>query len=257
MILRRITEHVRDQNWTAIGIDFMIVVVGVFIGIQVSNWNAARVGRDTEARYLRDLSEDVGEDHRDLVAVIGSADARALAVNYILQEAIGESPPDSLRIPTGTLSTIGTGAIALPEGPLPRPETASLLWATINFTRVVNANQSGYDALVNSGDIGLLRDHELVRAMQAYYNLFEGLERLQERSFRASWDAVVAAGRRAGFSPFGPVEPEALYNRARSDPEFAATLREAREMAILHAELATGLETRADELVSMIDRANR
>ena len=39
MLLRRITEHVRAQNWIAIGIDFMIVVIGVFIGIQVANWN--------------------------------------------------------------------------------------------------------------------------------------------------------------------------------------------------------------------------
>ncbi len=29
MILRRIITHVREQNWTAIGIDFVIVVVGV------------------------------------------------------------------------------------------------------------------------------------------------------------------------------------------------------------------------------------
>jgi hypothetical protein len=33
MILRRITQHVREQNWTAIAIDFVIVVTGVFIGI--------------------------------------------------------------------------------------------------------------------------------------------------------------------------------------------------------------------------------
>lgn len=42
MLLRRITKHVKDQNWFAVGIDFVIVVIGVFIGIQVANWNAAR-----------------------------------------------------------------------------------------------------------------------------------------------------------------------------------------------------------------------
>lgn len=31
MILRRVMEHVRTQNWTAIAPDFVIVVVGVFI----------------------------------------------------------------------------------------------------------------------------------------------------------------------------------------------------------------------------------
>ena len=33
MILRRITQHVKDQNWTAVAIDLVIVVVGVFLGI--------------------------------------------------------------------------------------------------------------------------------------------------------------------------------------------------------------------------------
>ncbi len=43
MRLRRILEHIRDQNWTAVGIDFVIVVVGVFLGIQIGNWNEARI----------------------------------------------------------------------------------------------------------------------------------------------------------------------------------------------------------------------
>lgn len=42
MLLRRVSKHVKDQNWFAIGIDFVIVVIGVFIGIQVANWNEAR-----------------------------------------------------------------------------------------------------------------------------------------------------------------------------------------------------------------------
>lgn len=33
MILRRLTKHVKDQNWFAVALDFLIVVVGVFIGI--------------------------------------------------------------------------------------------------------------------------------------------------------------------------------------------------------------------------------
>ena len=33
MILRRVIEHVRKQEWTSIWIELVIVVVGVFIGI--------------------------------------------------------------------------------------------------------------------------------------------------------------------------------------------------------------------------------
>jgi hypothetical protein len=42
MILRRITEHVKAQNWTAIWIQFVLLVSGLFLGIQVANWNDVR-----------------------------------------------------------------------------------------------------------------------------------------------------------------------------------------------------------------------
>ena len=59
MILRRITEHVKTQNWFAVAIDFLIVVVGVFIGLQVANWNDARQDRVDEAFFLEALHEDI------------------------------------------------------------------------------------------------------------------------------------------------------------------------------------------------------
>jgi hypothetical protein len=39
MILRRVIAHFKKQEWTAIALDFLIVVAGVFVGLQVSNWN--------------------------------------------------------------------------------------------------------------------------------------------------------------------------------------------------------------------------
>ncbi len=49
MLLRRMIEHVRTQNWTAVILDFVIVVVGVFLGLQLGNWNESRA-RDALAR---------------------------------------------------------------------------------------------------------------------------------------------------------------------------------------------------------------
>lgn len=45
MLLRHVTQHVKAQNWFAVGLDFVIVVVGVFIGIEVANWNEERSAR--------------------------------------------------------------------------------------------------------------------------------------------------------------------------------------------------------------------
>ena len=34
MLLRRITRDLTEQNWTAVALDIVIVVVGVFLGVQ-------------------------------------------------------------------------------------------------------------------------------------------------------------------------------------------------------------------------------
>jgi len=43
MTLRRIFRHFADQDWFAVCIELIVVVVGVFIGIQVANWNEERL----------------------------------------------------------------------------------------------------------------------------------------------------------------------------------------------------------------------
>jgi hypothetical protein len=59
MILRRVIAHFRKQEWTAIAIDFIIVVVGVFVGMQVTNWNAARVEKAQEMAMLAQLRNEI------------------------------------------------------------------------------------------------------------------------------------------------------------------------------------------------------
>jgi len=52
MILRSVVEAIRRQNWIAIAIELVIVVVGVFVGTQVANWNQARVEKAATSRML-------------------------------------------------------------------------------------------------------------------------------------------------------------------------------------------------------------
>lgn len=59
MILRSVMKHVRDQNWLAVVLDFLIVVVGVFIGIQVANWNDGQRDRENEALYMERLEQEL------------------------------------------------------------------------------------------------------------------------------------------------------------------------------------------------------
>jgi hypothetical protein len=59
MILRRLSQSLKEQNWTAIWIEFILLVSGVFLGIQVSNWNAARVDRAEYQAALSRLSSEI------------------------------------------------------------------------------------------------------------------------------------------------------------------------------------------------------
>lgn len=70
MILRSVTKHVRDQNWVAVWLDFLIVVAGVFIGIQVSNWNDERKAQSDLNTSLENLAQEVGNTATRLEALI-------------------------------------------------------------------------------------------------------------------------------------------------------------------------------------------
>ena len=115
MILRRLTQHVRDQNWTAIAIDFVIVVVGVFIGIQVSNWNAAQSARQDYGRalerYAAEIDANLG-DLRDLEA--RSLNRRAIvfaAVDTLL--TCEDSPENRRTVEAGVRLIIGTYGVGI------------------------------------------------------------------------------------------------------------------------------------------------
>lgn len=59
MILRSVMKHVREQNWVAVFLDFLIVVVGVFIGLQVANWNDERKARIELSAALQNLAQEI------------------------------------------------------------------------------------------------------------------------------------------------------------------------------------------------------
>jgi hypothetical protein len=64
MLLRRVTKHVKDQNWFAVALDFFIVVVGILIAFQITNWSSAREDRrvydQAFERVIVELNRNLG-----------------------------------------------------------------------------------------------------------------------------------------------------------------------------------------------------
>lgn len=135
MLLRRVIEHFRKQEWTAIAIDFLIVVLGVFVGIQVANWNEARLAD----RASRAVTAQLIEDLRD----------EAWGFQYLL-----EYSDDVLKSAEQALAAL--------EGRVARNDEALLIDAyRATQYREPRRRRSTYDELISTGDIGLIRDQAL------------------------------------------------------------------------------------------------
>lgn len=146
MIFRRIKSHIEKENWFAVFIDFCIVVVGVFIGIQVANWNAARVTAEDAASARLDLIADLQND-RDVYAV------RRRFYDEVIDAAV--------RVNTILDSDL--------------PGSAEAQWQFIydasNAGSVWPFKPSGqvYNQLLNAGRLGLISEAPVQRQMRDYY----------------------------------------------------------------------------------------
>ena len=93
MILRSLTEHVKTQNWFAIWLDFFIVVVGVFIGIQVANWNQARVERAQLEQQLVSLRIELQDNQKHFDEYRATLEKQLDDARY-LRTALTENPAE-------------------------------------------------------------------------------------------------------------------------------------------------------------------
>jgi hypothetical protein len=59
MIIKRIAHYLRAQDWNAIAVEFLIVTAGVLMGIQVSNWNDARVEKARVNQQVASLGTEL------------------------------------------------------------------------------------------------------------------------------------------------------------------------------------------------------
>lgn len=59
MIIRRMADAIRTQNWFTVIIEILIVVIGVFIGLQVQQWADEQARLKQEAIYMQRLHNEV------------------------------------------------------------------------------------------------------------------------------------------------------------------------------------------------------
>lgn len=176
MILRRLTTALRKQDWVTVLVETLIVVFGVFIGLQVNNWNTARVDHQQEARYLERVAQDFVtiQDRIQRGQEAANQGMRGClitlrAINIANEEQPGELPGDaelfeafqacggSIR-PPGTSATlqemIASGAFA----DLRNPRLRTLLYEFDQSVEMFDRSYSGNFESAQLIDLGLISD---------------------------------------------------------------------------------------------------
>tara|TARA_R110002073_G_scaffold228302_1_gene389068 strand:- start:578 stop:1360 length:783 start_codon:yes stop_codon:yes gene_type:complete len=191
MILRRLSQHMKNQNWFAVTLDFVIVVTGVFIGLQMSNWNDNRQTRQRAAVFSTRLTQDLRYE--------------AWAYEYLI--AYNKDVRAGAKAALDSLS----GAV-----PLSDEQFLVNAYRATQY-KYSDRGRATYDELISTGDIGLIYDDKLRTTAISIFSTTlldviaeEGREAPIREIFRrkVSADVQHAALEKCGdrFSPIGDYE---------------------------------------------------
>jgi hypothetical protein len=154
MITRRITEAIAKQNWSAASIEFLIVVIGIFLGLQASSWYEERTEAGLQSTIVDRLKVDFEEISGEIEAAIESHQSTIEGLDQ-LQAALD----------SGTFSESNKSAILYSLGNVLNMDTGGGRSAT-------------YQEIVASGRLRLLQDSDLVSALSEYQERFDNSGRL-------------------------------------------------------------------------------
>lgn len=143
MILRRLSQSLKEQNWTAIWIEFILLVSGVFLGIQVSNWNAARVEQRHADELFERLSDDLESEKNNLEALRNYYETTAAYAKVALSEF--EAP----------------GSVD--------PETFVISAYQASQWQEAISSRSTFDEIVATGAVDLIRNEKVRSRLIGYY----------------------------------------------------------------------------------------
>ena len=230
MILRRVMAHFRKQEWTAIAIDFVIVVIGVFIGLQVQEWSKQRDDRRREAQIIADMLGDLEIDRAQFANGM-SADMRGLSAANAAFAGAGLSPVAfdwSARGTTGIDYTFDLSKVSeYPAAP------RDMLWTDVVIRSFPTPSTSTYDAMVGAGDIKLIGDRAIVRAIQDYRNRSDSVI-AQNGKLMSIREKSMETGAEYGLAPFQSRPAEDVYRLFATEPALAASVRILTAFSIFH-----------------------
>ncbi|HEY5775181.1 MAG TPA: DUF6090 family protein [Xanthomonadales bacterium] len=224
MILQRLTQSIREQDWFTVLIEVLIVVVGILVGLQVNNWNEHRKSLAWEQRFLNDLATEFLSNREQLWQVLKLQKARGAAFDEIADLLL-----------TGKDAEL-----------LTKVEACYSLAMSSN--RTFFPTKGVYLSALSTGSIEDVRNTNLRYAVmdiyeRTYPRLVYNGEIYDERSDQVSWDG------RQNYDPRGRSQMSLEYVQS---PGYAANVRFLSEQNRIYLGLAQSTLTELDAAIEQL-----
>lgn len=241
MLLRRITEHVKTQNWFAVGIDFLIVVVGVFVGLQVSNWNNALGDRADEQRYLVELEQDLVTAIAEIDETVGNAKMRQEAGAFVFNSAEQLETSATFQKMGETFSIEDRGD-ADPSNHLP---------LIFSIARIMDRHGDAYSELIATGKVSVIQDRSLVRALSSYYSRYDEIQTGDQMNWNQMF-AIQSLFQSRGLPMTKPMSADDFLILIKEDDELEAAARNVSGLAGWQLNRLANLRDETDAVLVLV-----
>ena len=143
MILRRLADAIRQQHWFTVVLEIFVVVAGIFVGLQVDDWNNLRMDRRDEQHYLNRLHDEIRNAEKLSARLLNRRIERQAVAFEILETVF----VDVERTTLTDAECFATGSL--------------------HFFNIAVSGLSAAEELTASGRMGILSDTDLRAALGA------------------------------------------------------------------------------------------
>lgn len=251
MLFRRLRQHVRSHDWFAVGIDLLVVIVGIYLGFQVAAWDEHRQLLNQREDYLSRLIDDLQDDVQEAEIVDRINRRGAQRIDWI-EQILG-------------------GSVQASESDLQMQDFFSLA----NTRRIV-LRRNTFDEMQTSGKFGALVDDPALRDdLVEYYSdrvvrdQFNSILDAAEGRFRERFAGVLTSDQLLGnwFDEFkqqidfdfppessSPAEVAAVIQKMQARPQLLDALPDLKNAKVLSMREGNIVRSRAEGLIERIQQ---
>ena len=144
-MFERLRKNLVESNYGILGLEIVIVIIGILVAFQIDRWAEDRREREQEYDYLVRLKEDLQIEIHSMDAAIQFAESRIAAV-LLLEEVI-----------------------ANPSVVMEQPDAVPVAMETATWRSFPQINAFVYTELQSSGNLALIRSDSLRRELANHY----------------------------------------------------------------------------------------